>query len=58
MEDSDIILDKYYRDGIDSMSHTLDVLEDLKDQSELKFDRNNIVKIKLNSERSSMDMKN
>lgn len=40
------------------MSHTLDVLEDLRDESELKFNQNKIVKLKSNSERNSVDMKN
>lgn len=58
MDVSDIIIDNYYRDGIDSMAHTLDGLEDLKDESELKFNQNNIFKMKWNSERNSVDMKN
>lgn len=40
------------------MYHTLDALADLKDESELKFNRNNNVTIKSNSERRSVDIKN
>lgn len=45
-EEHDIILTTYYPDGRDSMSHTLDILEDLKDENELKFNKKNIVKLK------------
>lgn len=58
LKDSDIIIDNFYRDGIDSMSHKLDALEDLKDLSELKFNQNRIVKMMANSEPSSVGMKN
>lgn len=48
MEEPDILLEVFYPDGMDTVTGTLDDLEDIKSQSELKFNKN--IKLKLNNE--------
>lgn len=55
LEQEDLIITHYYPDGKDSMSHTLDVLDDLKSPSDLEFNTKNIVKLKTPIENSSVN---
>lgn len=45
LEEPDILLETFYPDGIDSMTHTLDDLKDIKSTSELKFNKNPALKL-------------
>lgn len=47
-EEKDVLLDFYYPDGMGSVKHTLDDLEDIKSVSELKYNKN--PSLKLNTE--------
>lgn len=48
LEEPDILLEVFYPDGMDTVTGSLDDLEDIKSQSELKFNKN--IKLKLNNE--------
>lgn len=45
LSENDILLNKFYPDGMGSMKHTLDDLTDIQSESELKFNKNATLKL-------------
>lgn len=48
-EEEDVLLEFYYPDGMGSVKHTLDELEDINSASELKYNKNPSLKLNMES---------